>query len=796
MFSPKTGTQKRKSTTGVGARFLFVLLAMLLAFAGLAWLPGQSAVADPATTRVEKTCYTPGNSVVCDEDFLHQLIAEAGTTPTQIGLGGGTETLITKQIVIGPGQDIEFVTYPENVFGDAPTYKLTREDGFTDPMINVQEGGKLTFSSLVEGGDVQVNARGEWVNTSSPTMIVNGEFVMNSGKIYGARNVSGTYAGAVTVSGKNARFELNGGEVTDNWRHTDSPGSTQYGAGNIFVKEGATFVMNGGSVTKGQTYTQHAGYGEVGGIGASKGGHVVINGGEISENTGAWAGAISLWQWDYGNKVRNDINNLGEAAALEKYQNQRVTLEINGGVIKNNTGGYAAGAIQIFGNASAVMNGGTISGNSAGANGGAVNAMDLYMWGADKTYTEIPGEKDRFGGTAEEWAKYSPAAFTMNGGTITANKSGWTGGGVNVVSNQVRLTGGTISNNEAKKQGGGVYVATKSYAVQLEDALVTENTAGWGGGMWMCPTGSAKIYVTNGGAIFGNSAQEYGNDLAHYPYGGSGAYESYFAKKMLGFGDVSYYLDGTYDNPTPRFDAANPGREQVYLGNVPAEKQDPSKDYKTKLLNEGLQNVSTEKAHNDARAFAKLIITGNSAPLGGGIGTNGGVKFGYDDTELNVTKTWADKDGSELTKNLPESVTVQLKTVLTNNAGETVNLDAGEPVALNKNNGWKHTFVSLPKRISSTADYPAQEVTYTVEEAAVAGFTPKIEVKTAEDGTYTAEVKNTKQEVPPPSESPSPSPTPKPRVPKTGANFGLPAILAAMVATGAALVMRNRRKAQ
>ena len=46
-----------------------------------------------------------------------------------------------------------------------------------------------------------------------------------------------------------------------------------------------------------------------------------------------------------------------------------------------------------------------------------------------------------------------------------------------------------------------------------------------------------------------------------------------------------------------------------------------------------------------ARTSAKVIVTGNSAPRGGGIGSNGEVDFGtvpveYDKVKLDVTKNW------------------------------------------------------------------------------------------------------------------------------------------------------------
>ena len=110
----------------------------------------------------------------------------------------------------------------------------------------------------------------------------------------------------------------------------------------------------------------------------------------------------------------------------------------------------------------------------------------------------------------------------MNGGTIRDNHAKMNteqgdngcGGGIYVASNCVSLNGGVIENNTAEKQGGGVYVGATPYILRIHNAVVKENRASvLGGGLWACPTGDVELFVTNGAALYDNSAEGAGDDL-------------------------------------------------------------------------------------------------------------------------------------------------------------------------------------------------------------------------------------------------------------------------------------------
>lgn len=514
-------------------------------------------------------------SVMCYEDELTAFVEDAGSTPTKIVLGA-INTKLNETLVIPAGSDITFVNAPPLFEGFYNDFAVVRGDEFPGTLIKIEEGAKLTLDTLGVGpGAVNVGARGKSLKALSsldPSIVVEGELVMNDGMVHGARRMFDAHEGAITVRGENAKFTLNDGAVTDNERFvkTDGdgydPGAAQSGAGNIALVDGATMVMNGDEVSNGATTYHPYAYGEAGGIGVYRGAHLIINGGKITNN-GGWAGNIGVYNW----LNKSDIPTA---------ETTRSTVEINGGEISNGFAYFGGGGINILGNGEVVMKDGLITGNKAlGTNGGGVNAMDMYVQGAKYTWEEIPGDGMIYGYSPEEWSKISPAAFKMYGGTISNNSAERTGGGVNIVSNGVELLGGVIEGNHSDDQGGGVYVATPSYTAHLRNALITGNKAeksydqavALGGGIWLCPTGDLKMHVTDGAAVFDNEAPDaaglenhypYGDDIAHDNLGTADPAELKLDSLMLGAGNTSYFKDGGYG--MPRYDESNPGKQQVF----------------------------------------------------------------------------------------------------------------------------------------------------------------------------------------------------------------------------------------
>ena len=759
-----------------------------------AGLPPVAEAAPESPDRQVLQCYEEGRVLYCEPDRLEELIAQAGTTPTRIEIGNGTETLLTKTIVIPAGADIELVDADISPWSSES--KIIRDDGnFTGSLLQVEKGAKLTLSDGTGKGEgITIDSRAQYDNvvtgsSFSPTILVEGELVMNAGTVTGARKLTGWHQGAVTVKGSEAKFTMNGGTITDNHRKKDSATTVQQGAANVALSDGATMVLNDGEISKGETDTSAGAYGEVGGIGLFKRAHLEMNGGKVTQNTG-WVGNISAFSWTL---LGRSCSTLGEST-----EDMRSTITLNDGEISEGDASFGGGGINIFGNADVTMNGGTITNNQA-ANGGGVNAMDLYVWGAAGSWQEVAG--DGFNCTSERngepnpeaWTELSPGGFTMNGGSIIGNSATRTGGGVNVVSNGVHLNAGTIEGNTATQQGGGIYVATQSYTAHFKDALITENSTtdggvvAVGGGVWLCPTGSMLIHVTNGVAIFDNQSpttatdHHWGDDIAHDAYGGSTSARMLIDSRMLGGGEPTFYKDGGYNQP--RFDTENPGKKQVFDGKE--RESDETSDYRTSLHNAGLKTIIDQDAKDRAKSWARLIITKNQSPRGGGIGSNGGVEFGTPEkTEVKVSKEWKDAEG----KDLDEASKITVKVQLVGSVGNE-RFNVGQPAELNADNQWTHTFKDLPK--TKTVDGQQVEVQYSVEELSIEGFTSTVSGN-AKDGFTITNVQNPPTDTPPGPTPPTPEKPRKP-MPRTGAEIGSTIALALGLLGAGVLVLRRNR---
>lgn len=304
----------------------------------------------------------------------------------------------------------------------------------------------------------------------------------------------------------------------------------------------------------------------------------------------------------------------------------------------------------------------------------------------------------------------------MNGGEIINNSSMY-GGGIFVTGIQtqewkanVQLNGGIIANNEATRQGGGIYVV-RGQEVHLRNVVISENEASkLGGGIWTCSTGKLQIYITNGGAVFDNSANvgntaSAGDDLAFVKHEDSTT-DFFLSQRVLGAGKIDYYLDGgiyTEELGTEGTD----GSGQYYLGvadNSPRfNSYNPGEPISDVELNESsyaLKSVLSDTAKLLASEKASLFITGNKADRGAGIGSNGNVIIGdvpnpdegINEYSLSVRKEW---DIS-----VPEYMKEDIKVALVSDGHEL------DTIVLNEENEWTGEFTGLP-----FGNYTVKEVT-------------------------------------------------------------------------------------
>ncbi len=534
-------------------------------------------------------------------------------------------TSLDKQITIEAGKSVTIKggDYTIELASSSTAFKIEKDGSLTID-------GNLTFTTKDE-------------NTKAQSFVYcNGSFKFNNGTIDMKNGILGS-GSLINVTGPEAEFIFNNGTIKN----------TKNGGG-VFVDNQASFIMNGGTISNCSAYL----YG--GGVlveGKSKDSSAVftMNGGVIEKCQALYGGGVCIRYY----------NNDGKAEMI-----------MNGGTIRdniakndNNNPG-AGGGIMIWDNADS-------------QNVYSSEHISLTMKDGEISNNSVPYGMG--GGIACCGGK-----FTMEGGSINNNKASSTtngcGGGVYIATSGVTLNGGKIQNNEAGLQGGGVYCGSTPYIVKVYNAVIKENKASiTGGGVWACPTGDVKVFITNGVAVYDNTAEKAGDDVASIKNTNSEDYVLTLSDRMLGGGQVFWYLDGKLNTTQKGDESENRlGVPDDSVQRYPDTDPNPITDINNATDSYVLKAVASDNAKSLAMSTASLLITGNSAPRGGGIGTNGGFIMGEEnnDYSLIVKKVWENTTDESLKKEL----TVYLK----------INETELDSVKLNSNNDWTATFDDLP----------------------------------------------------------------------------------------------------
>ncbi|RGJ07425.1 Spy0128 family protein [Collinsella sp. TM09-10AT] len=597
------------------------------------------------------------------DDSVGDTVSDGGTKTLQELVNEaprGEETVITLKKHVKLGFTL---TIPAGkmikITSDEPHTILATKNSGVSVLVNVAERASLELSG-------KASLRGRYnkgaIISSRGAVVLSDEAVVYDG------TTSGDSAGAVDVSGENASLTMTGGVIE-------------------------------------QCELRHS---YCGAVRASSGAHVVMRGGVIRNNgvvTGAtncyWltSSGVILWgnaRFDMsGGRIEGNNGYRGSAVLAYgqgKGENQRAKFTMTGGQISGNRSSRLeaaydpSGAVHIEGNAKFTMTGGKIENNVASGKGkgGGVCVVDPGCQNSEKGNT----------------------AFIMQGGSISGNSAS-AGGGVYTYSNDVTLSAGKIEGNTAWSMGGGVYSEGNEYlgysTLHIENALVADNHADkQGGGMWFCPTGDAKVYVRDGGLIAKNTADEAGDDFV-FTGAKDAKYKLTLANRAPGGGKVSWYRDGGLFNPEGTTAATNP---EIPRFTPDGDNGEPL-SFTDATPNVALKSVMSEDVYNLGGGQTSLTISGNTAPLGGGIGANGGVVIGKSESiNIPVEKVWENPRIPH-----PNKVKVNLKN------GDTV-IDS---ITLSESNDWKGVFSSLPQRDASGA-----VIDYTVAEDAVEGYSSKV----------------------------------------------------------------------
>lgn len=582
---------------------------------------------------------------------LQELVSEAPR---------GKETVITLKKHVKLGSTL---TIPAGkmikITSDKPYTILATKNSGVSVLVNVAEGASLELSG-------NVSLRGRYnkgaIISSKGAVVLSDEAVVYDGT---ASNVN---TGVVDVSGDKASLTMTGGAI-EQCELKDAY------CGAVHAKDGAHVVMKGGVIRNNGIVT-----GDTNGYHLTSSGVMLMgnarfdmSGGSIEGNSGYRGSAVLAYGEGEGDSQRAKFVMTGGQISGNKSSRLEKTFD-------------PSGAVHIEGNAEFTMTCGEIMNNVASGKGkgGGVCVVDPGCQGGEMGKT----------------------AFIMQGGSISGNSAS-AGGGVYTYSNDVTLSAGKIEGNTAWSMGGGVYSegneALGYSTLHIENALVVDNHAKeQGGGMWFCPTGDAKVYVQNGGLIARNTADGAGDDLVFTGFKDA-KYKLTLANRAPGGGKVNWYRDGGLFNPEGTYAATN---HDVPRFTPDGDNGEPL-SFTDATPNVALKSVMSEDVYNLGGGQTSLTISGNTAPLGGGIGANGGVVIGKSENiNIPVKKVWENPRIPH-----PNKVKVNLKN------GKTV-IDS---IILSESNDWKGAFSNLPQR-----DASGSAIAYTVAEDPVEGYSSKV----------------------------------------------------------------------
>ena len=595
--------------------------------------------------------------------------------------------------------------------------------GSSGDLIKVEEGANLEVAG-------NISLRGRY--NSGSIISSNGEVVISGdAHIYDGK-AGTTSTGVINVTGDKATLEIEGGTI-----NKSEIADTYCGA--VRIANGARATISGGTICENRVATASGdgNYLSSAGVMVMDGGRLEMDGGRIENNSGYQGSAVVVYSPNAG-------------------EDKRSTFAMTGGEIARNQSSKLgkrtpSGAVHVEGNAEFTMAGGEINNNSVGSDGkgGGVCVVDPGIQdGSTKMNTVfIMGPA---GGASTR--------ASASAGPVISGNTAYAGGGIYSYSDGVTLKAGTIRDNKAWSMGGGIYSEgneTHYSTLNMENAEISANKASkQGGGLWFCPTGDAKVYIQDGALIGKNSSEGVGDDFVFTGFAGD-SHKLTLADRAPGGARVWWYEDGGMFPPSgmyaanndavPRFDPNNKGDAKSYTEATP---------------NVALKAQMGDAAYEMAKARTRLLITGNEATRGGGVGANGGLVIGKDDPDardISVKKIWKGDESDTSTR--PVKITVNLK--LDGTVIDSIELTAPS---------WEGSFTKLPSDIADDR-YSVEEEKITdyelekVEGDATSGFTVTNTYKPS-GGVGGPDPGPDPTPTPTPTPTPDPTPTPEPDEPK------------------------------
>ncbi|MBQ3666025.1 MAG: right-handed parallel beta-helix repeat-containing protein [Lachnospiraceae bacterium] len=479
--------------------------------------------------------------------------------------------------------------------------------------IRVEDNGYLNFC----GGEIK-NCKsahcggGLFLYDASDADFVAGEITQCTAECGGG--ISVYRSGDIT---KEARLKLNKMTVTGNSADT-------YGGGIAF--ENAIYLDIREDTVIDDNHTS----GNGGGIYFGNFADLELNGGDISENTAEYGGAVYFYAASYvqgsaftmnNGKINNNSSSANGGAlyfrnALSK---TRTSAIFDNGELKGNDAGGNGGAVAMYYNSDITIVNANIDGNSAYNYGGAI-----YIEGQNAVASSYSQTLTMQGGSVSDNYLTSPAGqvkqgagiyasfhtqINISGGEICRNTKAGTGAGMRVLNySDVTISGGKFSENALyapSGTGSGGALSMDSGKLVISGGEFSDNT---------CETGAS-----NGGAIYKTSSTVEitgGSFTGNIAKGSGGA---------MVFNNASAVISGNTVIRDNYVTADGGGISTNYLleisGNAIIENNT------AKSLGGGIR--STANVQNETGASLEIkenaVIRGNTGASGGGI--YGGINY-------------------------------------------------------------------------------------------------------------------------------------------------------------------------
>ncbi len=530
--------------------------------------------------------------------------------------------------------------------------KKAKDEELTNT-INQALGNKVdgkTDEDLIDKSDndektIKLVLNGYTLELSTGIIVVGGKtLVILDGEIVGGTLVGTTNDQAVVEVQGNGTLKLEGETKLTHDQNGDGKADTT-GSG-VKVDEKGKFEMTGGEISgnKAGSDTHYNG----GGVYVS-GGEFTMSGGTISNNTastGTDKDPTNNKYAEWGSTNQKDgYHGQGQGGGV--YVDDQYKYTKKDGWKTENDGKFT-------------LSGGEISNNTADEGGGIFIANQYNS----NTFTSQEGSQ-----------------FIMNGGTVDGNLALVGEGGGIYIQGTGKITAGNITNNitmtGSDLGGGGIYIEN-SGRLELENAIITENTAaGIGGGIAGCVHGATSILgAENGAAVFDNETGVWKDQDGNPVDGPEGPNRLPLDKNNVNVVDgnekwTEDMINGAKDIFSNGHDQYGKDDAMTVVGNTmlgggQANWTGVSDGNKVNATNNGVvsskeqigltANVS-DADKKKAKEQGKVFISGNHSNMhGGGIGNNGILIIGSKEEEIKGLATVEVPVNKELTGNREEGI--------------------------------------------------------------------------------------------------------------------------------------------